>query len=113
MTWTSVLPVLKNAIDESAFARQLVQVVPYGEWLSALRAKSAEADQDASIDYATLVRNIPGLKLIDFYEGLQDGAARDLNLTLSMQKTSALGPALIRLEPLQGRWTPWMGKGMA
>lgn len=111
MTWTSILPVPKNVIDESAFARQPVQVVPYGEWLSALRAKSVEAEQDANIDYATLVRNIPGLKLIDFYEGLQDGAARGLNLKLSMQKPSALSPALIRLEPLQGRWIAGWVKG--
>ena len=69
-----------------------------------LRTKRFEAEQDASVDYATLVRKIPGLKLIDFYEGLQGGAARALNLTLSVDRTCALSPSLAKLQPLEGSW---------
>lgn len=101
ITWSSILPVVMASIDRSRIAKQPMQVVSYREWLSMLRAKSVEAEQDASMDYATLVRKIPGLKLIEFYQGLQDGGS---NMTLSMHKTSALSPSLAKLEPLKTSW---------
>ncbi|KAF3033927.1 hypothetical protein E8E11_002458 [Didymella keratinophila] len=104
VTWSSILPVIRTAIDKSGVAKQPVQVVSYGEWLSVLRTKRFEVEQDASIDYATLVRKILGLKLIDFYEELQGGAACALNLTLSMHMTCALSPSLAKLQPLEDSW---------
>lgn len=84
-------------------------VVSYGEWLSKLRAKCLEAEQGASADYATIVGKISGLKLIDFHEGLQGGAARGLHLTLSMEITRALSPSLAKLELLEASWIAgWM-----
>ena len=104
VSWNSVLPVIRKAIEESGILKQPIQTVTYGEWLLVLRAKSMEAEKDPSIDYATLVHKLPGLKLIDFYDGLQGGAAEGLNRTLSMQRTSEVSPTLAKLEPLQGRW---------
>ncbi|KAF3042114.1 putative secondary metabolism biosynthetic enzyme [Didymella heteroderae] len=108
VTWSSILPVIKSSLDcsldKSGVVKQPVQLVSYEQWLSVLRAKSLEAEQDANVDYAKLVRRIPGVKLIDFYEGLQDGAARGLNLALSMQRTCALSPSLPKMEPLEGSW---------
>lgn len=104
VTWASILPVIASSIDESGVAEQPMREVSYREWLSMLRAKSLEAEQDATVNYATLVRKFPGLKLIGFYEGLQGGAAHTLDLTLSMHRTCALNPSLAKLEPLEGSW---------
>lgn len=50
VTWSSILPTIRTSIDKSGVVKQPMQAVSYGEWLSMLRAKSLEAEQDASVD---------------------------------------------------------------
>ncbi|UPX12163.1 uncharacterized protein EKO05_0002729 [Ascochyta rabiei] len=51
-----------------------------------------------------LVQKLPGMKLIDFYEGLQDGNPKGPSLTLAVEKTSAISGKLAGLEPIHGDW---------
>ncbi|KAJ4341537.1 hypothetical protein N0V95_007183 [Ascochyta clinopodiicola] len=104
VTWTSILPIVKKTIDEAGLSEQPICIVPYEEWLSVLKTKAIEAEMNTSIDYATLVQKFPSIKLIDFYEGLQDGSATGFNLTLSVKKTSAISGKLAGLEAIQNDW---------
>ncbi|XPS74039.1 hypothetical protein M3J07_006154 [Ascochyta lentis] len=104
VTWAAILPVVKRTIDDSGLEGHHIRIVPYGEWLATLRAKADGAEMDPEVDYAAVVGKLPGLKLIDFYEGLQIGNARGPHFTLSVEKTSEISSVLAGLEPIQSEW---------
>ena len=73
-TWSSVIPAVQAHLPENT------KVVPYAEWLEALRESAAQDDADP-------VKN-PGIKLLEFYEGLAGGEMPGGFITTEAKKAS-------------------------
>ncbi|KAF2203122.1 ochratoxin A non-ribosomal peptide synthetase [Delitschia confertaspora ATCC 74209] len=110
VSWSSVLTPVKKILQESSSSSQVpIKIVPYADWLSTLKAMSIEAETVGSVDAETIARKNPAMKLLEFYETLQEQGNRGLRTKLSMEKTMGSSKALRELEPLRDEWiTGWV-----
>ena len=96
--WTSLLPVVTQALGSS------VSVVNFADWVTALQNSTAETSRNVSDN--------PAIKLISFFENLQDKAIRFPRAhaaTLDVQRTKELSEHLAALEPVNAPWMElWM-----
>jgi thioester reductase-like protein len=108
VSWSSLLLPIKKTLEASCSSSESIRVVPYAEWISILKDKSAEAEEIGSFDTMTLARKNPAMKLLDFYESLQY-QGNGLRMKLSMEKTLSSSKILQELEPLKNEWiTGWV-----
>ncbi|KAL8829920.1 MAG: hypothetical protein Q9170_005963 [Blastenia crenularia] len=91
-SWSSLVPLVRSRLSEKT--HHDIKVVDFGTWVEALR-DSAEKTED--------VDSNPGLKLLDFYEGIKAGAATTLE-TRETEKVSEV------VRSLKGVGEEWMGK---
>jgi thioester reductase-like protein len=112
--WSSLLSPIIKTLEASSSTHQAVKIVPYTDWLSALKAKSAEAENGGQVEAATLARKNPAMKLLDFYESLQYQGEGGLRMKLSMEKTLKHSKTLRELEHLKEEWiTGWVKEWMS
>lgn len=102
-TWTSLLPTIQKAIEESGLSKDTVRVLPCDESADFL-ITTLMLKVSLGSDKATQKREAPSARLVDFYMSLEGGATRGLSLELSMQKTIELSSKLMELQPVQESW---------
>lgn len=89
-SWSSLVPVVNSHFHDK------LQVVPWGQWLDTLR----QASQDMT---SAAARNNPGLKLLDFFESLENDAG-SLAPPLAMTRTLTSSPTLRDLQAVDDQW---------
>jgi thioester reductase-like protein/acyl carrier protein len=107
--WSSLLLLIKKTLEASSSSSEPIKIVPYTDWISTLKAKSAEVENVGNVDAVTVARKNPAMKLLDFYENLQYQGKGGLRMKLSMEKTLRSSKTLRGLEPLRDEWvTGWV-----
>lgn len=92
-TWSSLLPTI---VEHLRTPESKVQVVPLGQWLMALQ------DSVATTKPEDVNRN-PGLKLIDFYEGMAEGE-KDGGVWLETRETEKESETMRSLQGVGPQW---------
>lgn len=112
--WSSLLIPIKNTLETSSGIVEPIKIVPYVEWLSKLKVKSTEADEKANLDHEELVRKNPAMKLLDFYNSLQDQGNAQLSKKLAMDKTLQFSERLRELQSIDSKWVSgWVKEWMS
>jgi hypothetical protein len=107
--WSSLLLPIKKTLEASSSFSEPIKIVPYTDWISTLKAKSADFENVGNVDAVTVARKNPAMKLLDFYESLQYQGKGGLRMKLSMEKTLRSSKTLRGLEPLRDEWvTGWV-----
>lgn len=103
--WSSLLTPIKSTLEASSRSSEPIKIIPYADWLSTLKAKSAEADEGGnSINSEALVRKNPAMKLLDFYDSLLYQGEAGLRMKLAIEKTLQCSETLRGLEPIENEW---------
>jgi hypothetical protein len=104
VSWTSLLLPIKKAIEDSSSSSQAVQIIPYADWISTLKRKSAECEIAEASDALTVASKNPAMKLLDFYESLKSQGEKGLRIRMDMANTLRSSKTLRSLEPIQNEW---------
>jgi thioester reductase-like protein len=106
--WSSLLSPIQKAIQESTSSSQPIKIVSYADWLSTLKTKTAEAENEAGLDHAQLAQKNPAMKLLEFYEDLAT-SGEGVSKNLALEETMKGSKTLRELEPLRDEWvTGWV-----
>ena len=102
VSWNSLLPDIHNELGQD------VKVVPFKNWLQALRASAREATTEEALEAN------PAVKLMGFYEGLRDDARKLPRL--ETKETEMASPGLRAVGPVRSEWMvkwirQWNGDG--
>ncbi|KAI1632027.1 L-aminoadipate-semialdehyde dehydrogenase [Biscogniauxia mediterranea] len=91
--WQDIAPVVLRALPEGT------RVVSWAEWVQALRNAGATSS-------ASTARDIPGLKLLDFYESLEQSPEDAVRQAFNLETTTtrARSRTLRHLPPVSGEW---------
>lgn len=102
-TWETMLPTVKQALQAASPAHALeIQTLPYADWLDLLRTRSiAMAGADDAVVDPKMIQQNPGVKLLDFYAGLQGEQRRT---RLSTEQSVRASKSLRGLEPIREEW---------
>lgn len=104
LQWSAILPRIKGTLDASIEPEQRIAIVGYAEWLSRLRQKNAEGEESGASGALSLAEKLPAVKLIDFYESLQQAGTGGLGTSFAMDATLKMSKTLRDLESLQDEW---------
>jgi thioester reductase-like protein len=107
--WSSLLQSISKAIEEATLSSQPIKVVSYADWVSTLKTKTSEAENEAGLDPAQLAQKNPAMKLLEFYESLAGSGEGALRQRLALEETMKGSKTLRELEPLKDEWvTGWV-----
>ncbi|KAI0024098.1 L-aminoadipate-semialdehyde dehydrogenase [Xylariomycetidae sp. FL0641] len=94
VSWQALRPVVAKHLPEDT------QTVPWPEWVRLLRESGVQGGEEAA-------RENPGLKLLDFYEGLNGDAETTFNLETKATRQGS--KTMDTLPPVSGQWVDlWM-----
>ncbi len=95
--WSTLLPTITQYFTKTTTTAQNnpIEPVPFPAWLSALRASAALGTED--------VAKNPGIKLLDFYEGMDAGGS-DAEAMLETDVTARTSASMRDLTPVGDEW---------
>jgi len=90
--WRDLVPTIQRHLEESDERRRPVQVVPFSHWLGALQASAEEGD--GAVDNS-------GIKLLDFYQTLEDGGHGS---RFETKRSVSMSKAIAAMTPVSEDW---------
>jgi thioester reductase-like protein len=109
-SWKSLLPIVRESLTSEDGSQ--IEVVSFLEWVKRLRGTSELGEEDlGGKKHEEMIHKNPGVKLLDFYEGLllEDGLSKSLKM--ETKETLESSSLLRELKPIQKEWLQGWIKG--
>lgn len=95
-TWSELCPVVQRGLSQATGSK--IDIVTYSEWLRALEKAASETKTDQDM------RDNPAIKLLDFFQGLENRSSHEHAAIISTKKATENSPALQKCGPVTPEW---------